>query len=202
MVSSSTTSESPKKSNMTLSNRVSWPPLIVTVTLTRSSPFTLTPPTLSAPVGPLVTTGGWAGALVIRLPLTTTGRRFNISRAPAPTCKSPCTVNGPTRVTFALTPIRTLGKVPLACAFDPVSVTNPLPMIVLPANPSPVTVNVKPFVFTVAPGSTVMLWTVTFCVSAGMTGSPAATYTLSVATGTPFGLQFFGFDQFVVDAVP
>ena len=70
-------------------------------------------------------------------------------------------------------------------------------MIVLPANPSPVTVNVKPFVFTVAPGSTVMLWTVTFWVSAGMTGSPAATYTLSVATGTPLGLQFFGFDQFV-----
>ena len=67
----------------------------------------------------------------------------------------------------------------------------------MPAKPSPVTVNVKPFVFTVAPGSTVMLWTVTFWVSDGMTGSPAATYTLSVATGTPFGLQFFGFDQLV-----
>ena len=72
----------------------------------------VTPPTASAPVGPLVTTGGWAGALVIRLPLTTTGRRFNISRAPAPTCKSPWTVNGSNEGDVRVDPIEDVGESP------------------------------------------------------------------------------------------
>ena len=98
---------------------------------------------------------------VINCPPTISGWPFNSSRAPGASVSVPVVVSGAESVMRPA--ITRLENTPAAVLPLPVSTVWPRPTIVRPASALLVTVSVKPFVSSVAPGSRNRSRTVTFC---------------------------------------
>ena len=157
-----------KPLNETLSNLVSAPALMVSGAPFSTRPLTFTPVTMNRfSAAPTMSGSAPSVTLVMSCPPTMSGCPFNSSRAPGASVSVPVVVSGAERVMRPA--ITRLENTPAAVLPLPVSTVWPRPTIVRPASALLVTVSVKPFVSSVAPGSRNRSRTVTFAVSLGTT---------------------------------
>ena len=166
-----------------------------------SVPLVLPPPKVTSPA-----TSNTSAAVVIvssplevvvKVPETVTVLPFRVRLPLLPeTVRLPVTMVAPARVMSAETV--TFGSVPITVFPEPVRLTLPDPVMVVPASTLPDAVSVKVETSRLAPLSNHRSPTDWLVPRTGWFTEPAGTNTLSVAVGTPAGVQFDAVPQSVV----